>query len=100
MAIVYDYPGVTRDRLYTRAHWGNTEFVVVDTGGLMGDASKLDAAISAAAMHAISAGTQYAVPVYPATDRDPFSTPQHSQHMLCQNAKCEVACNDKQDAAS
>ena len=54
-AIVYDYPGVTRDRLYTRAYWGNTEFVVVDTGGLMGDASKLDADISAAAMHAISA---------------------------------------------
>lgn len=54
-AIVYDYPGVTRDRLYTRAYWGNTEFVVVDTGGLMGDASKLDAEISAAAMHAISA---------------------------------------------
>ena len=54
-AIVYDYPGVTRDRLYTRAYWGNTEFVVVDTGGLMDDASKLDADISAAAMHAISA---------------------------------------------
>ena len=54
-AIVYDYPGVTRDRLYTRAYWGDTEFVVVDTGGLMGDASKLDADISAAAMHAISA---------------------------------------------
>lgn len=54
-AIVYDYPGVTRDRLYTRAYWGNTEFVVVDTGGLMGDASKLEAEISAAAMHSISA---------------------------------------------
>ena len=54
-AIVYDYPGVTRDRLYIRAYWGNTEFVVVDTGGLMGDASKLAADISAAAMHAISA---------------------------------------------
>ena len=22
LAIVYDYPGVTRDRLYTRAAWG------------------------------------------------------------------------------
>lgn len=54
-AIVYDYPGVTRDRLYTRGYWGNTEFVMVDTGGLMGDASKLEANISAAAMHAISA---------------------------------------------
>lgn len=32
MAIVYDQPGVTRDRMYTRAFWGDKEFVVVDTG--------------------------------------------------------------------
>ena len=41
LAIVYDYPGVTRDRMYTRAQWGTKEFVVVDTGGLMSDAVKL-----------------------------------------------------------
>ena len=41
LAIVYDYPGVTRDRMYTRASWGTAEFVVVDTGGLMSDAVKL-----------------------------------------------------------
>lgn len=41
LAIVYDYPGVTRDRMYTRAAWGTKEFVVVDTGGLMSDAVKL-----------------------------------------------------------
>jgi len=41
LAIVYDYPGVTRDRLYTRASWGATDFVVVDTGGLMSDALQL-----------------------------------------------------------
>ena len=41
MAIVYDYPGVTRDRMYTRAEWGEREFCVVDTGGLMSDATKL-----------------------------------------------------------
>lgn len=41
LAIVYDYPGVTRDRMYTRAVWGTSEFVVVDTGGLMSDAVKL-----------------------------------------------------------
>lgn len=40
-AIVYDYPGVTRDRLYTRAFWGKREFVVVDTGGLVSDAEAL-----------------------------------------------------------
>ncbi|GAB5359710.1 hypothetical protein AAMO2058_000565900 [Amorphochlora amoebiformis] len=33
-AIVYDTPGVTRDRMYGRSYWGKKEFVVVDTGGL------------------------------------------------------------------
>lgn len=43
VAVVYDYPGVTRDRLYTRAFWGDKEFVLIDTGGLMSDATKLPA---------------------------------------------------------
>ncbi len=34
-AIVHDEPGVTRDRIYRPAFWGNREFVVVDTGGLV-----------------------------------------------------------------
>jgi GTPase len=36
-AIVYDQPGVTRDRTYKRAFWQDREFVVVDTGGLVFD---------------------------------------------------------------
>ncbi len=32
LAVVYDQPGVTRDRLYTRAFWGDKEFVLIDTG--------------------------------------------------------------------
>ena len=32
-AIVYDEPGVTRDRMYTRSYWGESEFMMVDTGG-------------------------------------------------------------------
>lgn len=36
-AIVYDEPGVTRDRTYARAYWGDREFLVVDTGGLVFD---------------------------------------------------------------
>jgi GTP-binding protein len=36
-AIVYDEPGVTRDRLYKRAFWRDREFLVVDTGGLVFD---------------------------------------------------------------
>ncbi|MCP6760820.1 MAG: ribosome biogenesis GTPase Der [Fischerella sp. CENA71] len=34
-AIVYDQPGVTRDRTYLPAFWRDREFMVVDTGGLV-----------------------------------------------------------------
>ncbi len=36
-AIVYEQPGVTRDRTYLRSYWGDREFLVVDTGGLVFD---------------------------------------------------------------
>ncbi len=36
-AIVYDEPGVTRDRTYIQAFWRDREFLVVDTGGLVFD---------------------------------------------------------------
>eukprot|EP00775_Hariotina_reticulata_P007231 gene7231-7444_t len=55
LAVVYDYPGVTRDRLYTRAFWGDKEFCLIDTGGLMSDATKLPVEQQAAAMASISA---------------------------------------------
>ncbi|BFI29580.1 GTPase [Marchantia polymorpha subsp. ruderalis] len=35
VAIVHDEPGVTRDRLYTRAFWGEQEYMLVDTGGVL-----------------------------------------------------------------
>lgn len=34
LAIVEDWPGVTRDRLSTRCQWLNREFYLVDTGGI------------------------------------------------------------------
>ncbi|BAT55088.1 GTP-binding protein EngA [Nostoc sp. NIES-3756] len=34
-AIVHDEPGVTRDRTYLQAYWGDRDFQVVDTGGLV-----------------------------------------------------------------
>ncbi|OLP19666.1 ribosome biogenesis GTPase Der [Leptolyngbya sp. 'hensonii'] len=36
-AIVYDEPGMTRDRTYQPAYWRDREFMVVDTGGLVFD---------------------------------------------------------------
>ncbi|MEC7382995.1 MAG: ribosome biogenesis GTPase Der [Cyanobacteriota bacterium] len=36
-AIVHDKPGVTRDRTYQDGFWGDREFKVVDTGGLVFD---------------------------------------------------------------
>lgn len=33
-AIVYDQPGVTRDRLYQKVKWQNNNFVLIDTGGI------------------------------------------------------------------
>ncbi len=34
-SIVYDQPGITRDRTYRACFWGDREFQVVDTGGLL-----------------------------------------------------------------
>jgi len=34
-SIVYDTPGITRDRTYRPAYWGEHEFRVVDTGGIV-----------------------------------------------------------------
>jgi len=36
-AIVYDTPGVTRDRTYKPAFWADRDYLVVDTGGLIFD---------------------------------------------------------------
>lgn len=55
VAVVYDYPGVTRDRLYTRAFWGDKEFMLIDTGGLMSDASQLPPEVRESAVRSISA---------------------------------------------
>ena len=36
-AIVEDFPGTTRDRLYGESDWNGIEFTVIDTGGLLVD---------------------------------------------------------------
>lgn len=39
-AIVYDSPGVTRDRIYRDCDWSGHEFLLVDTGGLLPDSTE------------------------------------------------------------
>jgi GTP-binding protein len=39
-AIVEDIPGTTRDRLFGDVEWKNTQFMVIDTGGLEPDATE------------------------------------------------------------
>ncbi len=35
VAVIEDFPGVTRDRLYAEADWRGRKFTVVDTGGIL-----------------------------------------------------------------
>ena len=37
-ALVEDYPGVTRDRIYGDASWNEVEFTLIDTGGFTEEA--------------------------------------------------------------
>jgi GTP-binding protein len=41
-AIVADMPGLTRDRQYGDASWGEHQFIVIDTGGITGDEAGVD----------------------------------------------------------
>ncbi|MEO7586863.1 MAG: ribosome biogenesis GTPase Der, partial [Arachnia sp.] len=53
-AVVQDVPGVTRDRVSYDANWAGREFVLVDTGGWMSDATGMAAQIAEQAELAIS----------------------------------------------
>ncbi|MDR3320944.1 MAG: ribosome biogenesis GTPase Der [Synergistaceae bacterium] len=56
-AIVDDFPGVTRDRLYGEIVWNGHSFYIVDTGGIMGENEaafpEIAARIAAQVDHAI-----------------------------------------------
>ncbi|QIT55985.1 ribosome biogenesis GTPase Der [Aquisalimonas sp. 2447] len=52
-ALVADFPGLTRDRQYGRAHFGGQPFVVVDTGGMGDDPQGVEAGMHRQALQAI-----------------------------------------------
>ncbi len=52
-ALVVDLPGVTRDRQYGHAEFKNQPLIIVDTGGLSGDASGIDGPMSLQVKQAI-----------------------------------------------
>jgi len=52
-ALVHDYPGVTRDRQYGEGKLGDKPYIVIDTGGLGGDALGLDGKMAEQAWLAI-----------------------------------------------
>lgn len=52
-ALVADFPGLTRDRKYGQARYDDMQFIVVDTGGITGDESGIDAFMAAQSLKAI-----------------------------------------------
>lgn len=59
IALVFDRPGVTRDRLVTDSEWRGRPFTLIDTGGLgLEDGSGLEEAVEREADLAIAAATR------------------------------------------
>lgn len=52
-ALVANLPGLTRDRKYGDAKFGNRHFIVIDTGGITGEEEGIDAAMAQQSMQAL-----------------------------------------------
>ena len=52
-ALVADFPGLTRDRKYGHGAYDNSQFIVIDTGGLSGDSEQLDQQMAAQTRYAV-----------------------------------------------
>ncbi len=57
-ALVYDMPGVTRDRQYGEAIFDDRPFIVIDTGGLSGDDIEIDEHMAHQSIQAIEEADQ------------------------------------------
>ena len=54
IALIADYPGLTRDRNYSGCKIDNSNYILVDTGGITNPSSKFDQLILAETQKAIS----------------------------------------------
>ena len=54
IALIADYPGLTRDRNYSGCKIDNSNYILVDTGGITNSSSKFDQLILAETQKAIS----------------------------------------------
>ncbi len=54
IALIADFPGLTRDRNYSGCKIGNSDYILVDTGGITNSSSKFDELILAETQKAIS----------------------------------------------
>lgn len=52
-ALVANLPGLTRDRKYGEARLGKRHFIVIDTGGITGEETGIDAAMAQQSMQAV-----------------------------------------------
>ena len=52
-ALVANFPGLTRDRKYGEARFGDRHFIVIDTGGITGEEEGLDAVMAQQSMQAV-----------------------------------------------
>ncbi len=52
-ALVANLPGLTRDRKYGEARFGDQHFIVIDTGGITGEEEGVDAAIAEQSLQAV-----------------------------------------------
>lgn len=88
LAIVEDTPGVTRDRLYSPASWGNREFIITDTGGIiMGDQDPMRESILSQAQIAM---TEAEVVILVADVRDGLTAADHDLADFLRRSKTPV----------
>ncbi|WAJ71184.1 ribosome biogenesis GTPase Der [Catenovulum adriaticum] len=52
-ALVANFPGLTRDRQYGSAEYGEYQFIVIDTGGITGDEQGIDSKMAEQSLQAI-----------------------------------------------